>query len=218
MSANYEAVIFDNDGVIVEPPNRQTFQRAVERTFQNFDLTQPNHKDLRAFLSRNVKAIESMSDRYRVDLNEFCREAASHVIQEQKREFEEELRSLYDDVVALRSLDQPLGIVSDNQHTVVEYTLRYLGLDNWFDTIYGVEFTPEGLRRMKPKPYYLNKALSDLETRDAIYIGDNACDIEAAANADIDSALLCRSGDSIDCGVAPTYVISSLCAVPGLLK
>lgn len=218
MSANYEAVIFDNDGVIVESPNKQTFQRAVERTFQNFGLARPNRKDIRAFLSRNVNSIRDLTDRYHVDMRDFCREAASHTFREQKREFEEGLRSLYEDVASLRSLDQPLGVVSDNQHAVVEYVLSCLRLEDWFETIYGVQFTPEGLRRMKPSPYYLNKALSDLETREALYIGDSACDIEAAANAGIDSVLLCRSGDSIDCGVAPTYVVSSLCAVPALLE
>lgn len=217
MSANYEAVLFDNDGVIVESPSKQTFQQAVERTFQKFDLNRPCQDDLRAVLSRNVKALKEMSNRRQVDLKEFCQEAASNTLREQKREFEQGLRNLYDDVVSLRSLDQSLGIVSNNQQTLVEYALQHLGLDGWFDTIHGVEFTPEGLRRMKPKPYYLNKALSELGTQDAIYIGDRAVDVEAASNAGIDSVLLCRSGDSIDCGVAPTYVVSSLCAVPKLL-
>lgn len=217
-AANYKAVIFDNDGVLVESPNKETFHRAVEQTFHNLAHTQPNHKDVRAFLSRNVKALRKMTDRHQFNLDEFCREVASQILREQKREFKQGIRDLYDDVVSLRSLNLSLGVVSDNQYMLVEYALRYLGIEDWFDTIYGVQFTPEGLHRMKPSPYYLNKALRDLETREALYIGDSACDIEAATNAGIDSVLLCRSGDSIDCGVTPTYVVSSLRAVPEFLE
>ena len=218
MSTSYDAVIFDSDGVIVESPSKQTFQRAVEQTFGNFNLSRPRRADLRAFVTQNVQAIKDLSDRYQVDLHELCQEAASQALREQKREFKEGLRSLYDDVVSLRSLDLSLGVVSDNQHSLVKYALEYSGLRDWFDTVYGLEFTPNGLRRAKPNPYYLNKALSDLDTTDALYVGDRARDVEAANNAGIDSVLLCRSGNSIKCEVAPTYVVSSLCAIPGLLE
>ncbi|WP_254543559.1 HAD family hydrolase [Halomarina pelagica] len=213
----YDAVIFDNDGVLVELPSREVFRRATERTFREFDMRRPTRDDVRALVAGNVEGIRQLCQRHRVDAMDFCYEAAANAVREQKRELEVGLRSLYDDVHAVWSLDAPFGLVSNNQHEAVTYVLRFFGIEDRFEAVYGCPFTPEGLRRMKPDPYYLNEALSDLGTRDALYVGDSACDVEAAANAGIDSALLTR-GRPVECEVAPTYEIDGLDALPALVR
>lgn len=215
---SYEAVVFDNDGVLVELPSRETFRRATEWTFESFDLRRPSRDDMRALIAGNTERIHTLCRQHRIDAVEFCQQLATHTIHEQKREFESGLRSRYEDVTALWSIDQPLGLVSDNQQEVVEYILRVFGLDECFDTVYGCPFTPSGIQRMKPDPYYLNAALSDLGTQDALYVGDSACDVEAADNADIDAALLSREdGESANCATEPEYEIDSLRELPSLL-
>lgn len=214
---SYEAVVFDNDGVLVELPNREALRRATEQTFGSFDLRRPTHEDMRALVAGNAERIQRLCRRNRIDAMDFCARMATHVIREQKKEFEKGLRDLYDDVAELWTLDHPFGLVSDNQQEIVEYILRAFGLEERFDVVYGCPLTPDGIRRMKPDPYYLNAALSDLGTDDAIYVGDNACDVEAAANADIDSALLSRNGEHVECETEPTYEIDSLRSIPAIV-
>ncbi|MFC6836317.1 HAD family hydrolase [Halomarina ordinaria] len=214
---SYEAVVFDNDGVLVELPSRDAFRRAAERTFKRFGLRRPTRDDVRALVAGNPERIRELCRTYRIDALEFCYEAAANAVREQKRELEAGVRRLYDDVHAVWTLDVPFGLVSNNQHEAVAAVLRFFGLEDRFDAVYGCPFTPTGLGRMKPDPYYLDRALADLETRDALYVGDSACDVEAAANAGIDSALLTREG-SVDPAVEPTHEIPNLGALPGLVR
>jgi phosphoglycolate phosphatase len=217
VSVSYEAVIFDNDGVLVELPNREALQRAAEQTFGNFDLRRPTREDMRALVAGNTEQIQTLCRRNSVNAMDFCARMATHVIREQKREFEKGLRDLYADVTELWQIDHPFGLVSDNQPEVVEYILRAFGIEERFETVYGCPFTPSGIQRMKPDPHYLNAALSDLETDNALYVGDSACDVEAAANAGTDSALLARDGDHVECETDPTYEIDSLRALPEIV-
>jgi phosphoglycolate phosphatase len=214
---SYETVVFDNDGVLVELPNRETLRRATEQTFGSFDLRRPDREDMRALVAGNAERVQRLCRRNRINTMDFWTRMATHVIREQKREFESGLRDLYDDVAELWTLDRPLGLVSDNQQEIVEYILRAFGLEERFDAVYGCPLTPTGVQRMKPDPYYLNAALSDLGTDNALYVGDSACDVEAAANAGIDSALLTRNGEHVECDTEPTYEVDSLRAIPAIV-
>ncbi|MFC5970365.1 HAD family hydrolase [Halomarina salina] len=204
----YAAVVLDNDGVLTELPNRETMWRAAERTFQRFDLSAPSGEQVRALVAGNVEAIRSLCQEHRIDASTFCYEAAAAAVREQKRELRDGLRTLYDDTSTLWNLDAPLGLVSDNQHETIRFILRFFGIEERFDAVYGNPYTPEGLHRMKPDPHYLDEALDDLGTRDALYVGDSAVDVEAAANAGVDSALVVRDDDAPDC--EPTHRIESL--------
>ncbi|WP_338728239.1 HAD family hydrolase [Haladaptatus sp. DJG-WS-42] len=213
----YDAVIFDNDGVLVEPPNRTTVRRVAEATFHSFDLRRPTQDDLRQLGAHNLETIRQLAQQYDITPVRFCGKMTDFIESEQQREFRQGVRSLYEDVTALFDLDLPLGIVSDNPPKVLSYILRFFGLEAYFSTVYGCPFTPEGLSRRKPSPYYLNAALSDLDTQNAVYIGDQPCDVAAAENAGIDSALLTRDDTPVDWDVAPTYQIASLSELPALI-
>ncbi|MFD1512127.1 HAD family hydrolase [Halomarina rubra] len=204
----YAAVVLDNDGVLTELPKRETMWRAAERTFQSFDLSAPSGEQVRALVAGNVEAIRTLCAEHRIDAGTFCYEAAAHAVREQKREMRDGLRTLYDDASTLWDLNARLGLVSDNQHETIRFILRFFGIEERFDAVYGNPYTPEGLRRMKPDPHYLDAALDDLGTRDALYVGDSAVDIEAAANAGVDSALVVRDDEVPEC--EPTHRIESL--------
>jgi phosphoglycolate phosphatase len=204
----YAAVVLDNDGVLTELPNRETLRRAAERTFRSFDLSAPSGEQVRALVGGNVEAIRSLCREHRIDAGAFCYEAAAHAVREQKRELREGLRTLYDDVATVWDLDASLGLVSDNQHETIRFILGFFGIADRFDAVFGNPYTPAGLRRMKPDPHYLDAALDELATRDALYVGDSAVDVEAAANAGVDSALVVRDGDAPAC--EPTHEVESL--------
>jgi phosphoglycolate phosphatase-like HAD superfamily hydrolase len=98
-------------------------------------------------------------------------------------------------VAALPDLDVPLGVVSNNQHETVEHVLDVFGLGDVFETAYGRDPDARGVRRKKPSPYYLNRALADLAdfgVENALYVGDSNVDLVAASRAGVDAAFVRR--------------------------
>ena len=102
-------------------------------------------------------------------------------------------RDRYDDVAAIADLSQDCGIVSNNHHSTVAFVLDFFDLRSSFDTHYGREKTVDSLRRKKPNPHYLDRALADLDAASALYIGDSESDVIVARRAGIDSVLVRRS-------------------------
>jgi len=97
------------------------------------------------------------------------------------------------------------------QHATIEYILDTFDLRWQFDTWYGREPTLESLERKKPEPYYLEQALADLGTENALFVGDSESDVLAAENVGIDSAFVRRSHSAdVNLPVEPTIEITSL--------
>jgi HAD superfamily hydrolase (TIGR01549 family) len=137
----------------------------------------------------------------------------------QAREMDASRKRPYDDVAdALAAIDARLGLVSNNQHHTVGYALDRFGLDGAFETAYGRGHTVEALRRRKPDPHYLDRALSDLGTRDALYVGDSGVDVEAATRAGVDSAFVRRDHRAdYPLRAEPDYEVPDLAALADLL-
>ncbi|MBZ6496627.1 HAD family hydrolase [Natrinema longum] len=217
---HYDAVLFDFDGVVVETPSPQRFREALGRTYETLGRSGPEAETLRELARGDF---ESIADRCRsldIDTDAFCAQAAREMVRTQRAAVEDGLRSAYDDVTTVRSLEQPLGIVSDNHPTVVATLLDRVGLRSPFETIYGCPLTPDGLARRKPDPTNIEAAMETLEADEAIYVGDRAVDVRAADNAGIDSVLLTRSdeGDPPEADVDPTYRLPSLSGLPSVLQ
>ena len=68
----------------------------------------------------------------------------------------------------------------------------------------------------KPDPTYLEWALDRLDGEDVLFVGDRRSDVEAAHRADIDAALLARSGDPPEGSPEPEHHIESLTELVGL--
>ena len=214
----YDAVLFDFDGVVVETPSTQRMYDALGRTYERLDCSGPAAETLQEFMRGDFESIADRSRRLEIDTDAFCTEAARELVRTQLGEVERGLRSVYDDVSAVRSLEAPLGIVSDNHPRVLSRLLDRFGLRSLFETVYGCPLTPDGLARRKPDPTNIDRAMETLEADSALYVGDRAVDVQAAANAGIDSALIARSSedggatlpdpDSLEAD--PTYTLDSL--------
>jgi phosphoglycolate phosphatase len=219
----YEVVLFDSDGVLVEMPDRKRLAAAVGRTFSRFDLRRPTPEDVRALVAGNVEALASLCRRNGVDLRSFCRRAAREAVRAQREELERGLRSLYDDVGgaldALRDRGRTLGIVSNNHRRAVSLALRQFGLADRFAVVRGADFSPDGMRRMKPAPDNLTATLAhlDADPRDALYVGDSDVDVLAADDAGVDSVYVRRPHRAGADRPEPTYEIDGLDALPGLV-
>ncbi|MFA9503447.1 HAD family hydrolase [Natrinema sp. H-ect1] len=214
----YDTVLFDFDGVVVETPSSQRLADALERVYERLGRSGPAAETVRELMAGDFDAVATRCRDLGIEADAFCERAARELVRTQCESVEQGLRSAYDDVAAVRSLEVPLGIVSDNHPTVVSTLLDRFGFRSPFETVRGCPLTPAGLARRKPDPTNIEAALADLEAESALYVGDRAVDVRAADNAGIDSALLSRSGtDSTDVAVDPTYRLSSLAAVPSIV-
>ncbi|WP_408958298.1 HAD family hydrolase [Natrinema sp. 74] len=213
----YDAVLFDFDGVVVETPSAERLSNALARTYETLERSGPTAETLQAFLRGDFDSIARRCRSLDVEADVFCARAAREMVRAQREEVERGLRSAYDDVAAVGSLEVPLGIVSDNHPTVVSTLLDRFGLRSLFETVFGCPLTPDGLARRKPDPTNIKAAMDALAVDDALYVGDRAVDVRAADNAGIDSALLARDEDDTPVDADPTYRLASLSGLPTIL-
>jgi|APHM01.1.fsa_nt_gi haloacid dehalogenase superfamily, subfamily IA, variant 1 with third motif having Dx(3-4)D or Dx(3-4)E len=208
LSTKYDAIVFDNDGVIVEPTPQERIIDAVVLTFREF-----GYDPDRGYAAWTVDTAAGPAETvgtYDIDPETFWAAREDAVAAEQIRLVREDGKQPYDDTGILAELDAPLGLVSNNQAGTVDFLVDYHDL-SVFDTVYGREHTATGAARRKPNPYYIQRALADLSTTNALYVGDSQKDIVAAHRAGIDSAFLRRDHvNSTDLTLQPTYDVSNL--------
>ncbi|KOX91428.1 hydrolase [Haloarcula rubripromontorii] len=211
-SCAYEAVVFDMDGVVVEPTDRAVLVDAVVDTFAAFGVEID-----RGFAERTVAEdfvpVEAARD-HGLDPEAFWHQRELTASLAQQAHVRDGGKSLYDDVAAIRDLDRPLALVSNNQHATVEYLLAHHAIGDRFESARGRAPTLAGAARRKPEPDYLEAALADLGTTDALYVGDSEKDVVAATRAGIDSAYLRRLHVAdVDLSAEPTFEVSDLRAL-----
>ncbi|WP_435358191.1 HAD family hydrolase [Haloarchaeobius sp. DFWS5] len=208
----YDAVVFDNDGVLTELTAVSVLRAASRETLEAHGVTDPTDEDVETItLSAKSAALDRLGAKYDLDVDALWATRDGTAAAHQIAEIRAGRKALYDDFDAVRALDQPLGIVSSNQHETIEAILAEFDLHDLFETYYGREPTTESIRLKKPNPHYIDRALSDLGTRDALYVGDSESDVVAAQNAGIDSAYVARPhrpADYLD--VEPTHLLDGL--------
>jgi HAD superfamily hydrolase (TIGR01549 family) len=215
----YEAIVFDNDGVLTEITDWDVLRAAARDAFDSFDVD-PSDDDVRAILSHvTVSDLEAVCDRHGLDPDAFWHRRDTNYSEVQQRLVREGRKALYDDVDAVRALDVPKGIVSSNQHATIECILDEYDLREHFETYYGRQPTVADVRRKKPDPHFIERALADLGTEDALYVGDSEGDVVAAQAAGIDAAFLRRDHRrTYDLGVDPTYELDGLDGLPEVVS
>ncbi|GGL51258.1 HAD family hydrolase [Halocalculus aciditolerans] len=92
---------------------------------------------------------------------------------------------LHEDAAFVADLDRPVGLVTHCAEFLAGPVLDHLDIRDWFDVVVCCDENTG----YKPDPRPLHLALDDLDARDhaGVYVGDGASDIDAAANAGLDS-------------------------------
>ena len=208
----YDAVVFDNDGVLVGRTPFDTLREAAWDAFESVGVTDPALAHVEEVAVGVTPAtLSDICDRYDVDPAEFWRVRDDRATEAQIAATRRGQKTPYDDVDALRQIDASLGVVSSNQQATVEFLLDHFGLAGRFETAYGREPSIASLSRKKPSPYYIERALEDVGAETALFVGDNESDIRAADNAGIDSAFIRRPHRrSFELSTQPTYEIADL--------
>jgi HAD superfamily hydrolase (TIGR01549 family) len=209
---SYDAVVFDHDGVLVRPVETERLRAAARQAFETLDVPDPDPDAVEQMaFGATPAAVRTVCDRYDLDPDRFWRVRERSASQVQRRAVREGTLTRYDDADAVWRVDAPRGIVSSNQQSTIDFFLAEFGFSDAFQSVYAREPTLESLRRKKPAPYYLERALADLTADEALFVGDSPSDVEAAANAGVDSAFLRRphrAETSLE--TPPTYELSTL--------
>jgi len=214
----YEAVVFDNDGVLTHPTPRDVLRAATVEAFERVGVADPDPEHVDAVhLHVTPGDLRTAAGAYDLDPAALWRARDEAFSETQIADMRRGRKPLYEDYAAVRRVDAPRGIVSTNQHATIEAILEYHGIHGDFRTYYGREMEPASLRKKKPNSHYLDRALADLgvDPGDALFVGDSESDVLAARNAGTDAAFLWRDhrdGDELD--AAPDYELDSLRDLP----
>lgn len=187
----YDAVVFDNDGVLTRITEEETATAAVRRAFADLGVTDPRPADCASMVAGLTPAeVSDLGERYGVAPADLVERRDARLAEAQKAAAREGGKPLYDDAREALAVDAATGVVSSNQHETVAFLLDHYDLP--VDTFYGREPTVESLRLKKPNTHYIDRALDDLGTREALYVGDSPHDVAAAHEAGIDAAFVRR--------------------------
>lgn len=214
----YDAVLFDHDGVLVDLTSMATHRRGAREAFAAVGVEDPAEEDVEATsIGVTPEILTTVCERYGIDPSAFWFQRDSITARGQFEEIRAGEKGPYDDLDVLADLPVPMGVVSSNQRATVAFSLSYFGLADHFETLQARDPTVESLARKKPDPYYVERALSELDASNALLVGDSESDVTAAERAGIDAAFVRRPHRAdADLAVSPTHEIDGLDALRSL--
>ncbi|RLM53323.1 HAD family hydrolase [Halobellus sp. Atlit-31R] len=212
----YDAIIFDNDGVLTRPTPTTVHREAVRAAFAEFDV-EPTTEAVDAVIHGGLSRIRSVCSLFDLDHETFWPRHEANAAAAQRAAIERGEKTLYEDVDALYDVDRPLAVVSNNQHETIEAIVDHWELGELFTLATGREPSVEGFRRRKPSAHYLESAIDEIGGDSVLYVGDSNVDIVAANRAGVDSAFVRRPHRSeYELVADPTYEVASLDAIAAL--
>jgi HAD superfamily hydrolase (TIGR01549 family) len=216
----YDTVLFDSDGVLVEPPDRETQVEAARTAFEEVGVTRAREEHIDDIVAGTTRErVHEICAAYDLDVKAFWDARERLDERSQFETFETGSRTAYEDVSVVSDVSQTCGVVSNNHHTTIEFVLDFFNLRGAFDAYYGREMTVESLELKKPNTHYLDRARTELDAESALYVGDSESDIVAARRAGMDSVFVRRSHcEDASLSVAPTYETSDLHGVARLAE
>ena len=217
--AAYDAVLFDQDGVLVEPPAPETQARATREAFAAAGADEIDEGAVADIVEgTTIDRIQEIAATHDLDPAVLWEAREHHDEQSQFAAFRAGDRAPYEDVGAVADRSQPCGVVSNNHDSTVRFVLDFFDFAPWFDTVRGRAKTLDSLRRKKPAPDYLERARSALDAETVLYVGDSAGDVLAAHRAGMDAALLRRPHNrGLAPESAPAHEITPLHALPDVV-
>lgn len=214
---DYDAIIFDNDGILTKPTPISCLRRAIRAAFSEFGVASPTDEQVESLIEVTVdRLIQVCTDANIHDIDGLWHNREIHAIRTQREVIERGDKPLYNDV-DLADFAVPVGVVSNNQHETVTHIIDHFDLREHVQTVYGRPPTLAGIRRKKPRPYYLRRAISDLDAKNPLYVGDSRVDIQAANSAGVDIAFIRRPHrKQYQLDQHPTYEFAGLEPLPEL--
>lgn len=216
--ADYEAVLFDMDGVLIRGRATlpEVYANAADDALAELGVDVPENE--RPAL-RQPPFDEAMAECCReagLDPAEFWTVREGLASERANRRIGSEPRTVYGDTTVLAALSAQLGVVSNNRGRTVEYVAKEL-FPGRFEAAVGRDPTLDGYRRRKPDPHYIERALEQLGVEHALYVGDREKDLLAARRAGIDGAILRRDHEQGTLRERPTFDLTGLAELRSVL-
>lgn len=214
----YDAVLFDNDGVLTEPTEWDVIRGAIREAFRELGVGEVDSATVDRLIDVTVADVKAVAHDFDLDPEALWRARDRQGSAAQVEYMQNGGKALYDDVAVIAELPAPRGVVSNNQVATVEAIVEHYDLGGLFETIYAREPTLDGVERKKPNPYMLERALADLaievEGTDpdrALYVGDKPKDLVAARRVGIDAAFLRREHTmDVELPYEPAFEVADL--------
>lgn len=221
---SYDAVIFDSDGVLVEPTDPMVHRNAARKAFIEFGVLDPDTETIDHLIEitgddrdkLSVTHVQRVCEEYGIDTETFWRRRELLAAEAQHEEIKHGRKTVYPDIGVVHLLDAPplnlsLGVISNNQHRTLEHVLDSFHLEHHFDAIYGRQPTLKGIDRRKPNTHYAERLVRDLDAENPLFVGDSLVDIQTADRLGIDSIFLSRAHrSSYQLPDPPDYEVDSL--------
>jgi len=215
----YDGLLLDHDGVVVTLGDETVLRRAARDALLDAGVAEPDEAAVGTLtIAVSDADLADLSRQYDLNPDRLWRHRDDRVREALLAETTAGRKAPYDDTPGLRTLDVPMGVVSNNQTRIVESVLDHYDLRDLFGTVRAREPTRESLSRKKPCPTYLEAAMADLGLENPLYVGDSESDVEAGRRAGVDTAYLRRSHNADRSLVAtPTYEVEGLDEVAALV-
>lgn len=223
----YDAVIFDNDGVLVAEAADAVLEGAAVEAFEAVGIADPAREHV-ATLRKGVapETLHRIADEYGFDPDEFWTARDRAASRAQIESTKNGGKPFFEDAAVVRDLSVPAAVVSSNQEATLDFLFSHYDLVDCFVSIYGRRPVVSDLRRKKPNPYFVERALDDLRAHvdggrlapaDVLMVGDNESDVRAAHAAGVDSLYVHREDETPALDVIPDYRRTSLRSLPALI-
>lgn len=212
-------MVFDFDGVLAHPTPGSVLDEAAQETLRTVGV-EPTPRATSHARSSDLGRVRRLCAAHGLDPAAFMRVRDECTSAAQTQALADGRKPVYDDLDALVALDSRgvrTAIVSNNQQATVDGFLDLVDLDADLSVAYGREPSLDGLRRKKPRPYYLRQALRDLDVRarQALYVGDKTKDVLAARAVGADAAFVRRPHrKGYRVGVTPDHEMRTLRDLP----
>jgi phosphoglycolate phosphatase len=220
---DYEAVVFDLDGTLVEYTGRDRRRAAAVETFDALGVD-PTADELRSVAAGSTANARAVCRAHGADPAEFYERFDPLLADLQLDAIDDGGKRPYDDAVA--ALDRlrvgdggpPAAVLSNNFQSVVDRVVER-HFPGRFAVVTGVSPGPEGRERRKPDPRQLVSTLATLGSapEGALVVGDGSSDVAVAARAGVDSVHVERAGPH-EGADDPTYRVETLQALPALVR
>jgi HAD superfamily hydrolase (TIGR01549 family) len=220
MSGNYDSVIFDMDGVILDSglDDFQWMDRIRMQKASELGYDMDKEDAVQVVQATEMSQIRELLERFGMEREELLE--IEHRVQNAKIELIEHgvIRLFPESERLLKDLDIPVGLATNSPYQAAQFTLNYYGIKNHFDRMEALKLDEleKFVRRKKPHGYMLETIREELGLENPVMVGDSGSDIKAAENAGVDSILVqsYSDGDHLD----PTHKVRNLTELKSFLK
>ena len=177
-----DTLLFDMDGVLIDVSN--SYRLAILKTVEYFSaetsLEEIDSYKLKKGMNNDWDCTQTiLKDKgIKIEYNDIVQEFNEILFNET---IDDEKLILYEELIKSLSKKYKLGIVTGRPKKDTDYTLSKFKINEFFASTNTLDDVKNG----KPDPEGLVKSLDELNSKNAVYIGDSVDDIVAANNARI---------------------------------